>query len=451
MILVWFALVVWEAYLWQSSWKTSAWAMKSQSKYLSFIWYSSLIALSIVWAYYLPVIWWWVDYFYYALESLFTWVFAWWADTSSFFYWDVISITSWPWEVWSLSKNALYWVLFTIFVTYFIVFKWTKSIWKAVWVTALVPFVTLAILAIKWLTLPWWIDGIRFLLQTDLSKLLEISTWVAAISQIVLSVWVWLSAYTAYTSYKPEWEEVVSTSIFVVIWNTLISVLSALVVFSSLGYMANLSWKTISEITNWGPGLIFEAFPAIFNSFSVTTWNIFATIFFITVFLLAIDSFMGLVDTISLTVKEKLPKIKWNYISALILVLVLIWSLVFMMWNGLYTLDIVDRYLTNAIMTVLAFIMSILALSNYKKVVPYLLERSSAPKWFVNKYTIIWAWIVSFFLVWYIMISNFLWDFMSYGGYDREYIMIWIYTIIAVWGLWIIFNILEIVFKKKTK
>lgn len=453
MILVWFALVVWEAYLWQSSWKTSAWAMRSQSKYLSFIWYSSLIALSIVWAYYLPVIWWWVDYFYYALESLFTWVFAWWADPSSFFYWNVLWLTSSPWEVWEISMPVVYGSFVAIVLTYLAIFKSTQSVWKVVWFTVTAPFITLAILAIKWLTLPWWMDGIMFLLQTDLSKLLEISTWAAAVWQIFFSLSIWYALVITYAAFKPEKEEFVSSTMIIAVWNAFISFLSAIAVFSSLGYMAHSSWKTISEISNWWPGLVFEAFPAIFNSFSPLAWSIFAILFFWTILLLAIDTFMALWESLAKWINDSLKKeIDSKILSAIVLLVVFTFSmLIFSKWNWLYLLDIIDNYLNKGVSIIVWLLTLIILLSRRKKVVPYLLERSSAPKWFVNKYTIIWAWIVSFFLVWYIMISNFLWDFMNYGGYDREYIMIWIYTVIAVWGLWMVFNTLEIIFKKETK
>lgn len=70
--------------------------------------------------------------------------------------------------------------------------------------------------------------------------------------------------------------------------NCLTSVLSGFVVFSTLGHMAHVQGKTIQEVTEPGPGLIFITYP---QAISLMPWApLWAVIFFFMLFTLGIDS-----------------------------------------------------------------------------------------------------------------------------------------------------------------
>ena len=78
--------------------------------------------------------------------------------------------------------------------------------------------------------------------------------------------------------------------------NCLTSVLSGFVVFSTLGHMAHKQGKTIDQVTEPGPGLIFVTYPqAITMMPGAPIW---AVIFFFMLFTLGVDS----------TVKKSNPK-----------------------------------------------------------------------------------------------------------------------------------------------
>ena len=70
--------------------------------------------------------------------------------------------------------------------------------------------------------------------------------------------------------------------------NCFTSILSGFVVFSTLGHMAFVQGKTIEEVTEPGPGLIFVTYPqAISMMPGAPIW---AIIFFFMLFTLGIDS-----------------------------------------------------------------------------------------------------------------------------------------------------------------
>lgn len=70
--------------------------------------------------------------------------------------------------------------------------------------------------------------------------------------------------------------------------NCFTSILSGFVVFSTLGHMAHVQGKTIEEVTEPGPGLIFITYP---QAISLMPWApLWAVIFFFMLFTLGIDS-----------------------------------------------------------------------------------------------------------------------------------------------------------------
>ncbi|XP_046543736.1 sodium-dependent proline transporter-like [Haliotis rubra] len=68
------------------------------------------------------------------------------------------------------------------------VFKGVKSVGKAVYVTATLPYIFLFILLVRGLTLPGGPSGALFYLTPDFSKLLDIQVWLAACAQVFFSL-----------------------------------------------------------------------------------------------------------------------------------------------------------------------------------------------------------------------------------------------------------------------
>jgi hypothetical protein len=94
--------------------------------------------------------------------------------------------------------------LFFVFLTvYFALWKGIKSAGKAVWITAIAPYVVMFILLIRGLTLEGSSIGLKFYLSVDdWGSLLEMKVWVDAATQIFFSLGPGFGTIIALSSYN---------------------------------------------------------------------------------------------------------------------------------------------------------------------------------------------------------------------------------------------------------
>ena len=96
--------------------------------------------------------------------------------------------------------------LLIVFVTvYFALWKGIKSAGKAVWITAIAPYVVMFILLIRGITLEGSWIGIKFYLSVDdWGSLLEMKVWVDAATQIFFSLGPGFGTIIALSSYNKK-------------------------------------------------------------------------------------------------------------------------------------------------------------------------------------------------------------------------------------------------------
>ncbi|VDP60727.1 unnamed protein product [Heligmosomoides polygyrus] len=133
-----------------------------------------------------------------------------------------------------------------------------------VWVTATAPYIVLTILLIRGVTLPGAAKGIYYYLTPDFSKLNDPK-----------------SCYRSQLTFR---DAIVTSSI-----NCLTSFFSGFVIFSTLGYMAELTNKEVSEVVgDHDASLIFIVYPQALATMSYSSaWSF---IFFVMLITLGIDS-----------------------------------------------------------------------------------------------------------------------------------------------------------------
>ena len=124
-----------------------------------------------------------------------------------------------------------------------------KSVGKVVWITATLPFIFLALLMVRVVTLPGATLGFEFLAQTDWSRLTDTSVWLAAAGQIFFSLSIGFGMMVAYASMKPKNSEVLGSTLIVLLGDTITSILSAVTVFGTLGFMAQLQGVSVGEVS----------------------------------------------------------------------------------------------------------------------------------------------------------------------------------------------------------
>ncbi|XP_068937490.1 sodium-dependent serotonin transporter-like [Petaurus breviceps papuanus] len=183
--------------------------------------------------------------------------------------------------------------LFLIFTTvYFSLWKGVKTSGKVVWLTATFPYLVLFILLIRGATLPGAWRGIVFYLQPNWEKLLSTSVWVDAAAQIFFSLGPGFGVLLALSSYNQINNNCFRDALITSMVNCLTSFLSGFVIFTVLGYMAEMRDIKVEEVAkDKGPSLLFITYPeAIANMVGSTFFSI---VFFLMMITLGLDSTGG--------------------------------------------------------------------------------------------------------------------------------------------------------------
>ena len=297
-----------------------------------------IIALS---GYYAAIIAWGFD-FLVASPGL-----AWGADAQTYFHEQVLNLTSGP-EVWGgFSKPVLLGLLATYLGVYFSIFKGLKSVGAVVKWTVPLPFLLLFILFLNTMTLDGAAQGFAYFLIPEWSKLGSLELWKNAVSQAFFSMNIGLVLTIMYASFNKKREKVVQSGLLIALGDTAVSLVAGFAMFGTLGWMAQNQGVAITEVIESGPTLAFVTFPTALAQLPFSP-GFFATIFFLSILTLAIDSMFALLEAVSVTLKNQFKvfqKIKNEIWIGGLCVLFFCWSLAFAGGNGLYRLDILDHYL----------------------------------------------------------------------------------------------------------
>ncbi len=145
----------------------------------------------------------------------------------------------------------------------------------------------LIILMIRALTLDGAMEGLKFYLYPDFSKLSG-EAILLAMGQAFFSLSLGMGAMITYGSYLPPQENLTSATLYVVLFDTLIALLMGLVIFPAVFAMG-------LEPTG-GPGLVFSVLPAVFTGMPLG-WAA-SILFFILLAIAALTSAISLLEVV---------------------------------------------------------------------------------------------------------------------------------------------------------
>ncbi|ACL70836.1 sodium-dependent transporter [Halothermothrix orenii] len=147
-------------------------------------------------------------------------------------------------------------------------------------------FILLIILMIRSLTLGGAMEGVKFMLVPDWSKLLQPVTWVMALGQAFFTVSLGGAAMLVYGSYLRKDEDIPSSALQTVAFNTSASLLAAFVIIPAV-FAFGLDPQA-------GPPLLFITLPNIFKA--MPGGYIFGVLFFLSIVFAAISSAVNLME-----------------------------------------------------------------------------------------------------------------------------------------------------------
>lgn len=155
-------------------------------------------------------------------------------------------------------------------------------------------FIFLIIMVIRNITLPGAMEGIKFYLMPDFSKITG-KLFIFVLGQVFFALSLGFGVIITLSSYLDKKENLVKTATITGIVNTLIALLAGFMIFPSL-FSFNVE-------PNAGPTLVFQSLPIVFSHMWLGT--IFAIIFFSLLVLAALTTSLTIYEVIITALQEK--------------------------------------------------------------------------------------------------------------------------------------------------
>ncbi|XP_029293701.1 sodium- and chloride-dependent betaine transporter-like [Cottoperca gobio] len=229
------------------------------------------------------------------------------AKSSASEFWErgVLSMSGGIEEVGTVKWELLLCLLACWVACYFCVWKGVRSTGKVVYFTAVFPYVMLAILLVRGLTLPGAWQGVVYYLYPDPSRLADFQVWMEACSQVLFSYGVASGTLITLGSYSKVKNNCYKDSLWLCLLNSGTSLVSGFAVFSALGFMAQKQGIPINMVVKSGPGLAFIVFPQAVAMMPLP--QLWAACFFIMLILLGLDTLFAGLETITASVIDMFP------------------------------------------------------------------------------------------------------------------------------------------------
>lgn len=287
---------------------------------------------------------------YYSTILSWSWIYLWksfnlsWGtNTESYFFNEILQRSSGPAEfgppIWYLVLG----MLLTWGAIYLILRKGVRNVSKVVMVTVPLPLILLTLLLIRGLTLPGAMEGIRYYLTPDFSKLADPGIWLRAYGQIFFSLSLASGVMIGYGSFLGKKAEITNSALITGLANCGTSFFAGFAVFSMLGYLAKVQGLPVPDVTTSGTGLAFVAYPTAILKLPALN-VLFGVIFFITLLTLGIDSAFALQEAFTTGIYDKW-KISHEKLARYFVIAAFALSLIFTTRSGYYWFDIVDKWI----------------------------------------------------------------------------------------------------------
>ncbi len=338
-----FIILITEIAIGRRTGKSAIDAFRALDKRFSFLGYLATLSPLLVLPYY-SVIGGWV------MKYAFSFIVGDGSMTNDGYYTDFISRVEEP----------LLWFAIFVVITTFVVMLGVKAGIEGV-SSAIMPMLILLILFIAIYgiaTIDGAVEGVIFYIRPDFSKF-SVHTVIAALGQLFYSMTLASGVMVTFGSYMKKDISIMSSAHQIELFDTGIAFLAGLMIIPAVYAF------TDGEI-GYGPGLIFEALPKIFNSIPFS--RLIGAAFFVMVLFAALTSAIALMETVVAAVMDKLKlrrSVACLSVMTVILILGLFCSFGYSLWSnfriiGLTVLEFFDFLSNNIIMPVLAVLTCVL-------------------------------------------------------------------------------------------
>lgn len=296
-----------------------------------------LVNSFVIVCYYAVVMAWCLQYAIYSLTQ------QWGTDTKGFFFNNVLHISASPAEPGTFNWFSVLSLLILWLATFSILKKGIKGLSKVLLITVPIPFVLIVALAIRSMSFPGGMEGVKYFLSPDISKIFSVSVWTAAASQVILSLSLGMGQMVAYSSMKKDSSQNLKSGFALILGDFSFSLFAGIAAFATFGAMQfQLGLPIVGDTGLNGPALAFITYPAAISALpGAAFWGF---MFFFMLVLLGIDSVFAVVEANITDLKVVFPKISKGKLIGIFCFVSFIGGLPFTMGAGLYWLDIVDHW-----------------------------------------------------------------------------------------------------------
>ncbi len=303
-------------------------------------WFQVGIA-AVIAVYYVAVIGWAISYFSMSFNQ------SWGTDTNAFFFGEYLQLggDNSPTSLGSIQWKIAGAMLIAWAITYAAIVGGVKSgIERASKIMMPVLFVMVLLLIARMAFLPGALDGVNYMFEPDFSKIWDVKVWAAAYGQIFFTLSIGFAIMLAYSSYLPEKSDITNNAFMTVLLNCGFSILSGIMIFSVLGYMAQEQGKELTDVVSAGVGLAFVTLPAAINLLPAP--YILGPLFFFALVVAGLSSHISIMEAVTSAVIDKM---KWSRKKAANIVIGVgfVISMAFATNGGLLLLDLVDHFANN--------------------------------------------------------------------------------------------------------
>ena len=191
---------------------------------------------------------------------------------------------------------------------YLCIFKGVRLVGKIVWLTVPLPWLMLAILTVRGLTLEGSMQGLAYYLDPVWSELAKPVTWRYAIGQVFFSLSLAYGIMITYASFLHRKSDINNNAAIISLADFATSFVAGLAVFATLGGMAFVTQQgdnpvAVEQVAETGPSLAFVAFPYALAQLPYSAW--FSFVFFFALVTLGIDSAFSMTESILTSIIDK--------------------------------------------------------------------------------------------------------------------------------------------------
>ncbi|CAL1535503.1 unnamed protein product [Lymnaea stagnalis] len=275
----------------------------------------------------------------------------------AFWFKDVLGLSPGIEEMGSIRWPLLLCLLAAWIIVSLCLIKGIKSMGKVVYVAASAPYVILTCLLIRGCLLPGSGDGLYYYMVPAWSKLMEFEVWRSAATQVFFSIGMGFGLISTLASYNKFNNNCYRDALILPLLDCLTSVYAGMVIFAFLGYMAHISNKSIDNVVDEGPGLVFIAYPTALSTLPLP--QLWSVLFFLMLFCVGLDSQFMHIQAITTALSDCFPSVLMARRTMLTFGVCLISFLLgipLASQGGFYILNLMDWYIASVSVMLIAFV-----------------------------------------------------------------------------------------------